>query len=757
MKIKHGALWIGTRRGLSYFKDGEIISLYTRDGLTQEAIHSITEDDAGKIWMSCHNGVFWLDKKELDAYVKAKLKNKSKNENLAPLKCTLYQESDGMKSSDCAVSAYPSSLKDQKGRLWFPTTEGVTRIDPANIKVNYVVPQVVIKRVVVDNQEYSIYNEINLEPGKTKFEIDFTALSFLAPEKVKYRYRLEGSNYKEDWVESGNRRNAYYTNLSPGKYKFVVQAANNDGVWNEEGGSIAFYLAPYFYQTRWFYILSTLLILSLGFGIYYWRIRSLEQSKKALEHGIEESTQKIRQQYQEITQQAAELETINNIVSTVNQEVQFENVLQALLEQGLLLFSKSHQGIFLLYDPAKEVFRLAASCGYNEKEISKKEFSRQEIIDYCNTGLQLEKELYRLQPAINFHKLMPGYRPISSLAMQIIQNDELEGVIFFDNTSGQQDIHMSDIQKLTRFKEHAVAAFIKARILSALETKNQQVEHSFKKISDSIRYARRIQRAILPTENEIANGVKDMFIMYQPKDIVSGDFYYYAESVPEPIFTFESVQEKKTEEDTSVFKGFDDVKKVIAAVDCTGHGVPGAFMTVIGNDLLNAIVIEDKITKAHRILDQLDKRIKFYLKQEEGSKSSKDGMDMALLVVDEINQTIEFAGAKNPLYYIREGELIQIKGSKHPIGGVQNKAKVFHSEIIEYQEGDIFYMFSDGYQDQFGGPDDRKYSSKRFRELLLKVHKKSMIEQRDLLEFELHKWKGSSKQTDDILVMGLRF
>ena len=455
---KNGAIWIGTRRGLSYFKNGEIVSLYTRDGLAQEAIHSITEDDFGRVWMSCHNGVFWLDKKELDAYVQKKLQHKS-NEYSEKLKCTLYQESDGMKSSDCAVSAYPSSLKDQSGKIWFPTTEGISNIDPANIKVNYIVPQVVVKRLIVDNKEYSIYKKVNLEPGKTKFEIDFTALSFLAPEKVKYRYRLIGSNYKEDWVESDNRRDAYYTNLSPGHYQFVVQAANNDGVWNEEGGVIEFYLRPYFYQTRLFYILSTILILSLSFGIYYWRIRSLEQSKKALEKGIEESTQKIRQQYQEITQQAAELETINNIVSTVNQEVKFENVLQSLLEQGLRLFSKSHQGIFLLYDPAKHVFRLEASCGYNENAITQKEFKRKEILDYCATGLQLEKELYRLQPAINFHKLMPGYRPISSLAMQITnQNGELEGVIFFDNNSGQQDIHMSDIQKLTRFKEHAVAS-----------------------------------------------------------------------------------------------------------------------------------------------------------------------------------------------------------------------------------------------------------------------------------------------------------
>ncbi len=748
---KEGSIWIGTRGGISRIKDGELVNIYAKDGLAHDAIHGIMEDNQGRLWMSSNSGVFYVEKKMLDRVADNKTrKNNGKKIDIS-LECVLLEEEDGMKSSDCAASAQPSLLKDQAGHLWFPTTEGVTTINPARIKINYIEPKVDIKRIVVDNQVYDTYQKINLPAGASKFEIDFAALSFLAPSKVKYRYRLKGTAYKEKWVEVDNKRDAYYTNLPPGHYTFQVQASNNDGVWNREGASLKFYIAPFFYQTTWFYVLIILLALSLGFGLYYWRVHTLEQSKKALEKGIAESTQKIRTQYAEITQQAEELKTVNNIVRTINQEVKFEKVLKALLEQGLLLFSSSNQGIFLVRERDKGLFHLIASCGYRDADFDRKYFSRDEVIAYCQTGLHLDEGIYRLQPSINLRKLAPDYKPKSSLAMQIEVNEQLEGVIFFDNSTDFRDVSMSDIEKLTRFKEHAVSAFVKARILLELENKNEQIETSYRKISDSIRYARRIQKAILPTEEEISRHFEEIFVFYQPKDIVSGDFYWFAETVPEPIFSFEGATESKT----SVFKGFGEMKTVLAAVDCTGHGVPGAFMTVIGNDLLNSIVIEDKTTRAHRILDQLDKNVKTYLKQEEGGQS-RDGMDMSLMVIDEEQGIIEFAGAKNPLYYIRNEKLHQIKGSKHPIGGAQIKKKVFSSIELPYQPGDVFYMFSDGFPDQFGGPNDRKYGSKRFRDFLLKIHQLPLPEQKKQLENEINQWKGENKQTDDILVIGLK-
>jgi serine phosphatase RsbU (regulator of sigma subunit) len=258
----------------------------------------------------------------------------------------------------------------------------------------------------------------------------------------------------------------------------------------------------------------------------------------------------------------------------------------------------------------------------------------------------------------------------------------------------------------------------------------------------------------LPKVQEIESNFADSFILYKPRDIVSGDFYWFEETVPEPQYAMEKDRDGKL---TSVFQGFTDIKQVLAVVDCTGHGVPGAFMTVIGNDLLKAIVVEEKIDKAHKILERLDKNVKMYLKQE-GNQQGRDGMDMALIVIDSMNNMIEFSGAKNPLYHFRKGVLTEYKGAKYPIGGVQIQKKIFESQAIIYEEGDIFYMFSDGFPDQFGGEEgaERKYGTKRFRELITQIHTLPMQEQHEILEKEITTWQGSSKQTDDILVLGIK-
>lgn len=754
---KKGVIWAGTKGGLSRIKNGEIVSIYAKDGLASDAVHSLIEDKLGRLWMSCNSGVFWANKAELETFADNFSKKNTSSSTSKRITSVIYAEEDGMKSSDCAASAQPTGIIDRNGLLWFPTTEGISTIDPVNIKINYKKPPVVIKNFEADNVSYSFFGErLYFEAGISKFEIDYAALSFLAPNKTHYRYKLVGDGFKEDWIDARNKRDTYYTNLPPGNYTFKVQARNHDNVWNEEGAEIQFYLQPLFYQTRLFYILIISLSITALLLAYYLRIRVLEIRQKALQKGIEESTQMIRQQYQEINQQAEELKTINNIVRTINQEVKFENVLKLLLEQGLLLFPQSEKGIFLLYKPADEVFELVATVGYDFKEFEPKTFSQEDVLAYCETGIKLDENLYKLQPAINLKKLASQYRPKSSVAMEICTDKQTEGVIFFDNTSGYQDVQTSDIQKLIRFKEHAVSAFLKARILQEIEIKNLQIESSFRKISDSIRYARRIQTAILSKEDEIADNFEDAFILYKPKDIVSGDFYWYAETQPEGIYEEAFLNDKKT----SVFKGFQDVQKLIAAVDCTGHGVPGAFMTVIGNDLLNAIVLEQKIYQPNKILELLDRSIKNYLKQEEGSQS-RDGMDMALLLIDEVKKTIYFSGAKNPLYYIRHRELFEIKGSKFPIGGARIQKKNFELHEIPYEEGDVFYMLSDGFQDQFGvgtgKSHEKKYTSRRVKEFLLMIHQLPLSKQKDALDQELTQWMGDSRQTDDILVIGLKF
>jgi len=279
------------------------------------------------------------------------------------------------------------------------------------------------------------------------------------------------------------------------------------------------------------------------------------------------------------------------------------------------------------------------------------------------------------------------------------------------------------------------------------------VEHQRDEILSSIQYAQRIQSSILPRKDYIQNLLPNHFIFFIPRDVVSGDFYWCFKTEAKPIYeeqeTFEGVNR--------ILKGFGSEKIILTAVDCTGHGVPGAFMSMVGNDLLNNIIREKNIYQADKILNQLHKDIRQVLQQKE--TKNHDGMDMALVVIDPENKTLEFAGAKNPLIYMQNDELKVIKADKMPIGGTQREMeRIFTAHRIDISEPTTFYLFSDGYQDQFGGTKGRKFMTKRFRNLLFEIHQKPMQEQKQILEETIQNWQkeGNEKQIDDILVMGVK-
>lgn len=262
----------------------------------------------------------------------------------------------------------------------------------------------------------------------------------------------------------------------------------------------------------------------------------------------------------------------------------------------------------------------------------------------------------------------------------------------------------------------------------------EEIEVKNKHITDSIRYAKRIQNAILPPDPYVKQLLPSSFILYKPKDIVSGDFYWMT---------------KKNN------------LTVYAAVDCTGHGVPGAFMSIVGNNQLNYAVDVKKARSAGSILDYLNEGVIETLREKGndqiGVSGVKDGMDLALCVIDQKNMKLQFAGANNPLCLIRNNELIQIKGDRMAIGGnLDGDTPKFKNHELDLQKGDVLYTFSDGYPDQFGGEDGRKFMLKKFRELLLKIHKNPIEEQEKLLDDIIEKWRGREEQVDDILVIGVK-
>jgi serine phosphatase RsbU (regulator of sigma subunit) len=254
------------------------------------------------------------------------------------------------------------------------------------------------------------------------------------------------------------------------------------------------------------------------------------------------------------------------------------------------------------------------------------------------------------------------------------------------------------------------------------------IELKNKDITDSINYAKRIQEAILPTRENFRSLFPESFILFKPKDIVSGDFYWLSEK---------------------------NGKAYIAAADCTGHGVPGAFTSMIGNALLNEIVNDKLIDEPGKILDALRAGIIKALKQSGKEGESKDGMDISLCCLDLKTNQLQYAGAYNPLYLIRGNDLSEIKADKFPIG-ISDNQRQFTNHRIDLQRGDTLYIFSDGYADQFGGPGGKKYMRKRMKELLMGFQHLSMQEQWLSIDKSLLEWQGTAEQVDDILVIGIR-
>ena len=264
-----------------------------------------------------------------------------------------------------------------------------------------------------------------------------------------------------------------------------------------------------------------------------------------------------------------------------------------------------------------------------------------------------------------------------------------------------------------------------------IENQRDDIEEKNQSIMDSIHYAKRIQNAILPAEDYWRSGLSESFVLYKPKDIVSGDFYWMSKK-PDRI--------------------------MIAAVDCTGHGVPGAFMSIVGyNQLMNAVNVKGA-RKASDILDFLNQGVTRSLHQKKGGSSVKDGMDISLCSIDLANMKLDYAGAFNPMYLVRDGNIQMFKGDKFPIGAfLDEELQNFTNQEVALLPGDSIYIYSAGAADHFGGEKGKKFKYKQFEDLLIEIQPKSMPEQKAILDKTIMSWMGKLEQIDDILVIGVKF
>lgn len=269
------------------------------------------------------------------------------------------------------------------------------------------------------------------------------------------------------------------------------------------------------------------------------------------------------------------------------------------------------------------------------------------------------------------------------------------------------------------------------KAFKTLEFQKHEIEAINNDLTSSIQYAKRIQRAVLTSEEYLSNVFSQYFVFYKPKDIVSGDFYW-------------------------VYQSASTGKIIVAVVDCTGHGVPGAFMSLVGMSLLNEIVMEHKLYETDLILDKMRQGVIKALKQKGAENESLDGMDVSIAIWDKRNAVMQFSGANNPLIVVRKNQLLEFKGDKQPIGYFGKHQKPFNKTEFELQTNDMVYLFSDGYADQFGGYNNKKFKYSQFKNLLKSIASLSIEEQKLRIEENFQSWKGSFDQLDDICVFGFR-
>jgi sigma-B regulation protein RsbU (phosphoserine phosphatase) len=260
--------------------------------------------------------------------------------------------------------------------------------------------------------------------------------------------------------------------------------------------------------------------------------------------------------------------------------------------------------------------------------------------------------------------------------------------------------------------------------------RTRQIEQQKIEITDSIHYASRIQSALLPPDEDMDRLLPSYFILNKPRNIVSGDYYWVSQK---------------------------DNKVIVALADCTGHGVPGAFMSILGIAFLNEVINKAEIIIPNEILNELREHLIKSLHQTGRKDETRDGMEIALCVVDFGNKKLQYSGAFRPLYLVRNKELNEFKGDYMPIGVYDDIEKPFSNKDLQFMENDIIYLFSDGYVDQLGGPDRKTFRSRRFKQLLMNIHLKPLDEQKTLLEEAYEEWRQNIEQIDDIMVMGIKF
>ncbi|MDP2387061.1 MAG: two-component regulator propeller domain-containing protein [Bacteroidota bacterium] len=686
--------------GLQKIENDKVITL--SENLKSKTVYSIVEDEKGKIWFTTSDdGIICYDRKNFTSYttknglrdpqppVLAVVKEKillihSKGIDVInsndPKDIRLFDVSEN--DIDPNLNAF---FKDRNGQLWIATNNGLLRYRAEDNFYDTITPKAFITGFKVQYLDHSVDSVSNFDHNQNSMIFEFSAILLKSPDKIHFRYMLKGSD--KNWMYAMGSNMAAYNSLDPGTYEFLVEASNEEGLWGPPT-SYKFTIASPIWLKWWFWLIIIGALVATVYLFLQYRLRALQKEKMILEQKVEERTAEIKEQTKIIEEKNVELEQLSLVASKT------DNIVLILDPAGKLefvneSFTKVNRMTFneLIEKHGETIFEIS-----NNPRIK-------EIVQDC-----INKKQSVVYESVNTKVAGEEIWESSTLTPIYDEQGVLKKLIIID----------TDITE--RKKQERI-----------ILQKN-------KDITDSIEYAQKIQRAILPNEAEIKKSIPHSFIFYLMKDIVSGDFYWFTEK---------------------------DDFSIIAAIDCTGHGVPGAFMSLIGYNLLNQIVNEKCIHEPAKILQELNEGVIQALYKNNPGNQNKDGMDLALCKIYKNKKTVEYAGAMRPLWIVsKDGELNEVRPTKMPIGSLPSAGYIeteYVNNSIDCKEGDTLYIFTDGYADQFGGEKSKKFTTGKLKQLFVSIKDENMEVQKEILHDVHLAWKGEQEQVDDILVIGFKF
>ncbi len=610
---------------------------------------------------------------------------------------------------------------DNQGNGWFVNKTKLFRYD---VRRDYNIIKdfpVIIRKVTIGKDSVIYYGAaalndtlklpanmqiINFRFNSVIFE--YAALNFIKENHTVYSYFLEGFDHY--WSKWSEETKTVFTNLPSGKYNFMVKARN---IYDVETQPVIYSFivsTPWYLSIYAYFIYGVILLFIVYLIIYIYTLR-LKAEKDHLEELIKAAINKVEQQKEELKVQAEKLAQTNvelEKLSIVARET--DNAVVIMDARGN--YEWINEGFTRIYGYSLE--QLIEDKNRNIIGVT----SNLNIKDLVNVWFGDKKPI--IYEAMSTTRDGRTIWAQTTLTPIIDENGQLVRLIAIDtditkikNAEAEIQMQRDEIQRQRDF---------------ALKQRDEIMMQK-KEITDSIHYAKRIQKAILPNEDILYQHLPESFLLNLPRDIVSGDFFWISEK------------------SSCIY---------VAVADCTGHGVPGALMSMIGITFLNEIVVEKGITDAGKILDHLRAHIIHSLRQSADDIENQDGMDISLCVIDKDKKTIEFAGANQSIIFIQNSEAYEVKPDKMPISIGIFEDKTFSKVSLNMFQGDMVYMFSDGYIDQFGGPSEKKYKFSSFKDLLKSISHLPVSDQKIALENEFEKWKGDLHQVDDILILGFR-